>query len=213
MAQVCQPRPKGFEMDSTATVPVTELLLQWNRGDEEAGERLIDLLYDDLHRVAAGCFHGERTGHTLQTTALIHEAWLRMDAARKVQWRDRNHFLSVAARVMRRVLVDHVRRRRAAKRGGWRSPVPLVEGVLSLPGRSGRDPDVLAVDQALERLEEMDPEAARLVELKFFGGATMREAAACLGVSRRTAHRLWRRARAWLYLELSGEAHDAESLG
>lgn len=200
-------------MDRAATLPVTDLLHRWNRGDEEAGERLIDLLYDDLHRVAAGCFRGEPPGHTLQTTALIHEAWLRLEDSAKIEWRNRNHFLSVAARVMRRILVDHVRRKRAAKRGGVEAPLPLLEGALSLQERSAPLPDVLAVDQALERLEAMDPEAARLVELKFFGGVTAQEAAACLGVSRSTAQRIWRRARAWLYLELSREPDDAESLG
>lgn len=200
-------------MNQLSSAPVTELLHQWNRGDEDAAERVARLLYDDLHRIAAGCFRDERCGHTLQTTALIHEAWMRLDDSAKIEWNDRTHFLSVASRVMRRVLVDHARRRGAAKRGGPEDPLPLLDAVLSLSGARGPNPDVLAVDQALERLAEIDPEAARLVELKFFGDATLEEAAHCLEVSRRTVYRIWRRARAWLYLELSGADRDTHPLG
>lgn len=178
---------------------VTELLHRWSAGDPAAADRAIDLLYHDLHRVAAGCFRHERPGHTLQATALVHEAWLRLADASGIEWRDRNHFLSVAARVMRRVLVDRARQRQAAKRDGGHA-VPLPESLPS-PG-AGPDPDVLAVDEALGRLERFDPDGARLVELRFFAGTTLEEAAEVLDVSRRTAVRIWRRARAWLYREL-----------
>lgn len=180
---------------------VTELLRRWSAGDEAAADQAVDLLYHDLHRVAAGCFRHERPGHTLQATALVHEAWLRLGDASGIEWRDRNHFLSVAARVMRRVLVDRARQRQAAKRDGGR-PVPLPE-TLASPGATP-DSDVLAVDEALGRLEQFDPEGARLVELRFFAGTTLEEAADVLDVSRRTAVRIWRRARAWLYRELAG---------
>lgn len=182
-----------------ATTGVTELLHAWRAGDPEAEERLIDVLYRELHEMAQRRLRHERQAATLQTTALVHEAYLRLVDQRQVEWRDRGHFLALAATMMRRVLVDRARARRAGKRGAGEEAVTLTDAV-----GLGAAPavEVLAVDQALEKLAGAFPRPARVVELRFFGGLELAEIGAVLGVTERTVKRDWAFARAWLAREL-----------
>lgn len=183
-----------------ATGEVTELLLEWSEGDDKALERLMPLVYRELRRIASRYLRGERRGHTLQTTGLVHEAFLRLVDQRRVRWHGELHFYALSARLMRRILVDHSRRRAAVKRGGQLKAVVLDE-VPDLGG--GRSPDFLAIDQALSRLEELDPELSRLVELRFFGGFKNDEVSDLLGISVPTITRRWRRAKSWMYRYLT----------
>jgi RNA polymerase sigma factor (TIGR02999 family) len=177
---------------------VTALLMAWREGDEAALARLTPIVYGELHRLAGRYMRRERAGHALQTTALLHEAYLRLIDSSRVKWQSRVHFYAVAAQLMRRVLVDFARSRRSAKRGGdWRR-VTLFEG---LPVDSGR-PDLLAVDEALDELGRLDPRKARVVELRFFAGLSLEETAEALNVSADTVGRDWRAAKAWLTREL-----------
>ena len=180
---------------------ISHLLKEWNAGDPEALDRLTPLVYEELRRQAARYLRRERPGHTLQTTALIHEAYLRLADAKDVQWQDRAHFFAIAANLMRRILVDHARRRDADKRGGSQVRVQLDEA-LALANES--EVDLLAVDEALNRLAAIDPQQARVVELRFFSGLSVEETAAALGVSATTVKRDWRVARAWLRREIGG---------
>lgn len=179
---------------------VTRLLQEWRAGDESALQRLIPLVYRDLRRVARRCLDGERAGHTLQTTGLVHEAYLRLVRSNRVQWQDRGHFFAVAAQLMRRVLVDEARKRRFQKRGGSLTRVALEEANVASPERSV---DLLAIDEALERLGTFAPRKCRVVEMRFFGGLTIEETAAALGVSTDIVKREWRTARLWLLRALS----------
>jgi RNA polymerase sigma factor (TIGR02999 family) len=180
----------------------TALLLLAARGDGKAVDRLLPVLYEDLHRVAHGLMRGEARGQTLQTTALLNEAYLRLIDQNRVDWKGRTHFLAIGAQAMRRVLVDHARARRRTKRGGNRQRVELREDAVLQPAS---DDDVLAVDEALEKLAKVSPRQARLVEMRFFAGLDMAEAAEALGVSKRTAEGDWTHVSAWLRRELSGE--------
>ena len=182
---------------------VTRLLRDWRRGDAAAGERLVRVLYRELHDMARRRLQGERRGITLQTTALVHEAYLRLVGQSRVEFRDRGHFLALAATMMRRVLVDHARARHAGKRGGGAQQITLT-GVEA----AGLDPavELLDVDRALERLAAAYERPARVVELRFFGGLEFEEIAAVLEISDRTAKRDWAFARAWLARELGGGA-------
>jgi RNA polymerase sigma factor (TIGR02999 family) len=179
---------------------VTELLQRVAAGDRSAENELLPQIYADLKHLAAAQLRNERQGHSLQVTALVHEAYVRLTGGNLRDWKDRSHFFAVAARVMRRVLVDHARGRRAAKRGGGGTRVVLEENLLISPQQSDL---VAALDEALERLAEIDPRKAEIVELRFFGGLTEEEIAAYLGRSSRTVKRDWVMARAWLYGELS----------
>ena len=181
----------------------TALLLLAAKGDGQAVDRLLPVLYDDLHRVAHGLMRGEARGQTLQTTALLNEAYLRLIDQRRVDWKGRTHFLAIGAQAMRRVLVDRARARRRHKRGGQRQRVELDEDAVLQPVR---DEDVLAVDEALEKLAQVSPRQARLVEMRFFAGLDMAQAAEVLGVSKRTAEGDWTHVSAWLRRELSGDA-------
>jgi RNA polymerase sigma factor (TIGR02999 family) len=185
-----------------ATPPdVTGLLLAWSAGDAGAGERLLAAVYDELHRQAGRAMRREGDAHTLQATAVVHEAYLRLVDQRRVEWRGRAHFFGVAAQMMRRVLVDHARTRLAEKRGG-----ALQRVTLSGVGASNEsDVDVLALHDALERLAILDPDQARLVELRYFGGLGIEETAEALGVSPATVKREWAVARAWLRRELGDD--------
>jgi RNA polymerase sigma factor (TIGR02999 family) len=178
---------------------VTELLLAWGAGDRSALDRLLPLVYGELRRIAARARRHESPGHTLQTTALVHEAYLRLVDQRGARWEDRAQFFAVAAQAMRRILVDQARRRAAAKRGGQR-PLQLVTG-FDVPVTV--DAELLAVEDALGALEAVDADLARLVVLRFFGGLTIDEAATALGVSAATVEREWSVARAWLQRELT----------
>jgi RNA polymerase sigma factor (TIGR02999 family) len=180
----------------------TELLEAWGGGDEEAGELLIPRVYDELRRIAARYLRAERADHTLEPTALVHEAYLRLVRQREVGRHGRAHFLALASRTMRRVLVDHARHHLAAKRGAGEK-LPIIS---SLDLAIERPPELVALDDALDRLAELDPEKARLVELRFFGGLTLDETADALGCGPATVSRQWRTARAWLYRQLSEDA-------
>jgi len=186
---------------------VTDLLRAWGAGDSQASDAVAPLVYDELRRQAELALRREGDGHTLQTTALAHEAWLRLDAQRDVHWDNRSQFFAVAAQMMRRILVDHARRRHALKRGAAPIQVTLdaVDRQDQQHGASAAslDPvDLLALDDALARLGALDPQKARLVELRYFAGLSMPEAAEALGVSLATVGREWAIARMWLRREL-----------
>jgi RNA polymerase sigma-70 factor (ECF subfamily) len=181
---------------------VTALLQAWGKGDDAAGDRLMPLLYAQLRRRAALYLRRERPDHTLQPTALVHEAYLRLIDQRRVAWQNRVHFLAMASQMMRRILVDHARRRRMGKRSGRWMQVELED--LILPSHSN-NVDVLALDELLNRLAEFDARKSRIVELRYFGGLSLDETAHALGVSATTIDRDWRAARAWLYRQLKHE--------
>ena len=181
-------------------VGVTQLLLEWQSGDESALGRLMPLVYRELRKLASRCLRGEREGQTLQTTALVNEAYLRLVRSSRVQWRDRAHFFAVSAQLMRRILVDEARKRRYQKRGGDRTRVTLDESALS---GEQRHIDLLALDEALERLAQFSRRKAQVVEMRFFGGLTIEETAAVLGVSADIVKREWRTAKLWLLRALS----------
>jgi RNA polymerase sigma factor (TIGR02999 family) len=189
---------------TTSPTEVSQLLLAWRRGDATALERLLPLVYDELHGLARRQMRGERPEHTLQTTALIHEAYLRLCGA-DVAWEGHVHFLAVAAQTMRRILVDHARARARDKRGGGAPAVPLNESLAASPART---PDVVELDEAIARLSALDERKARAVELHYFGGLTYDETAAALGVSAATIDRELRLAKAWLYQELRPSEKD-----
>jgi RNA polymerase sigma-70 factor, ECF subfamily len=177
---------------------VTRLLLAWRQGDSGALEELIPLVYEELHRMAERHLRRERPGHTLQPTAIVHEAYLRLLARKDEDWQNRAHFFAVAAQAMRRILVDHARAREAKKRGG-RGTRWLIETVAMTEPRAV---DLMAVDDALVKLSALDGQQSRVVELRFFGGLTEDQTAEVLGVSARTVRRKWTLAKAFLYREL-----------
>ena len=184
---------------------VTQLLRAWSGGDQEALEKLTPLVYEELHRAAHGYMVQERPGHTLQTTALINEVYLRLVDVREVSWQDRTHFLAVCARLMRRVLTDFARSRGYLKRGGDSPRVALDEALLV-----SREPpaDLLALDDALNALAAFDPRKSEVVELRFFGGLSVEEMATVLKVSPETVKRDWKLARVWLLEEMTNESRD-----
>jgi RNA polymerase sigma factor (TIGR02999 family) len=183
---------------------VTLLLQRWSDGEREAAARVLPLIYRELRRIAARELRRERAGHTLQATAVVHEAFLSLEAAEGCRWLSRDHFFAFAAHLMRRVLVDHARRRKRTKRGGAASHVPLSE-VEAAGLAFDRSPDLVALDDALSALQTLDARKAAVVELRFFGGLSLDETAAALGISVETVGREWRRAKAWLYGELCAE--------
>lgn len=180
---------------------VTRLLLAWCEGDQQALAELMPLIYDELHRLAEHAMRRERSDHTLQPTALVHETFLRLVDQRRVRWRNRAHFIGVSAQLMRRVTVKHAERHRTAKRGGGARRISFDEALAS--GTATED-HILALDEALERLRELDQRQSQIVELRFFGGLNGQEIAEFLGISRRTVDREWRLARTWLKRELTG---------
>jgi RNA polymerase sigma-70 factor, ECF subfamily len=182
---------------------VTALLRAWGEGDEQALHHLMPLVERELNRIARACLAGERAARSVSATALVNEAFLRLVQLERIDWRDRAHFLSIGARLMRRVLVDLARARRAEKRGGDAVRVSLDEDML--PG-SSRDADVVRLDEALDALTQMDPRKGRVVELRFFGGLSTEETAAVLEVSAKTVIRDWTFARAWLQREMTADA-------
>jgi RNA polymerase sigma factor (TIGR02999 family) len=193
------PRNASGANDRTPTASskgeVTGLLLAWREGDQGALDRLVPLIYSELRRLAHGYMRGERPGHSLQTTALIHEAYVRLVDAPQMRWQNHAHFLAVSAQVMRRILVDVARSERSLKRGGDRPHVSFDEG-LAIPQEAR--PDLAALDDALIELAAMDPRKSRVVELRFFGGLTAEQTAEVLGVSGETVLRDWKLAKAWL---------------
>jgi RNA polymerase sigma factor (TIGR02999 family) len=185
------------------TADVTGLLVRWSAGDEQALDQLVPVVYDECRRIAGAHLRRERSGHTLDATGLVHELYMLLVDQRRTTWKNRAHFYSIAARLMRRVLVDHARARHAGKRDATRL---LLGGAPEAGADAAREAesyaDLLALDEALQRLGERDPEQQRLVELRYFGGLTVEETAHVLGCSPRTVKREWQLARAWLYREL-----------
>jgi RNA polymerase sigma factor (TIGR02999 family) len=184
---------------------ITELLAQWSRGDLEAREALMPLVYDELRRLAGSYLRRERSDHTLQPTALVNEAYMKLVEQKNVQWKDKGHFFAITAQLMRRILVDHARGHLAEKRGSGAVKVPL-EGVIAM---SKEQPaDLLSLDESLTRLAKIDPRQAQIVELRVFAGLSVEDSAALLGISPATVKRDWSMARAWLVLEI-GKNRDA----
>jgi RNA polymerase sigma factor (TIGR02999 family) len=190
------------EADEKRVMNATELLRAWSEGDEAALNELVPLVERELHRLARAYMHRERTGHTLQATALVNEVFLRLAHGSNPRWQDRAHFVGIAARLMRRVLVDHARARGYQKRGAGALHVPLDDARLAIPELPV---DVIAVDRALESFAKIDPRKSQVVELRFFGGLSVEETAEVLGISVETVKRDWRIARLWLSRELQGE--------
>jgi RNA polymerase sigma factor (TIGR02999 family) len=188
---------------------VTRLLIDWSNGNQEALDQLIPMVYDELRRLASRYMRREKIGHTLQTSALVNEAYLRLVDEKSVEWQDRAHFFGVAARLMRRILVDHARSRSCAKRGGKAQMVSFVEGLVMSPESADAE-EVVALDSALNDLAELDPRKSQIVEMKFFGGLTNEEVAEVLSVTTRTIEREWRKAKAWLHWAISkGGSNEA----
>lgn len=201
-------------MQSPTEVSVTALLQRWSAGDQEAAATVLPRVYDELRRIARRELRRERPDHTLQATAVVHEAYLRLRDESGLVWPSRGHFFALAGHLIRRVLVDHARARDRAKRGGGLLRVTLPEdaGVVGPAGKAGDGADLLALDDALGRLEALDPRKAAVVELRYFAGLTLDEAADQLGISPETVGREWRRARAWLHAELAPVPPPAEGV-
>ena len=189
-------------MATASTHQVTELLLAWREGEEHALDQLVPLVHQELRRLAHRHMRGERHRVTLQTTALVNEAYVRLVDSRNVKWQNRAHFLAISSQLMRRILVDMARSRRSQKRGGEAEQISLDEGMVvsTEPGK-----DLIALDEALKALTEMDERKGKVVEMRFFGGLSAKETAEVLGVSEDTVLRDWRLSKAWLLRELSGE--------
>ena len=183
--------------------PVTELLARWSKGDATARDALVPLVYDELRKIARRCLAGQRSSHTLQPTALVHEAYLRLAGRDSIVWTDRIHFFAMAAQIMRQILVDHARKRKTAKRGG-----DTITVVVDDVSATSQQPsiDVLALDDALKRLATLDPRQSQIVELRFFGGLSIEKTAEVVKVSPATAKRDWTTARLWLHQAMSDGA-------
>jgi RNA polymerase sigma factor (TIGR02999 family) len=192
-------------MTKPSLYEVTQLLQSWSEGNQEALDKLVPLVHAELHRLARHYMSNERPGHTLQTTELVNEAYVRLIDWKNVRWQNRAHFFGVAAQIMRRILVDFARSRASAKKGGGTQYVSLSEAMTISPERGE---DLIALDDALESLAELDARKSRIVELRFFGGLSVEETAEVLKISARTVMRDWGLAQAWLYRELSGVQHD-----
>ena len=192
-----------------STQNVTEMLNDWRNGDQAALDRLIPVVYDELRRQAAGYLRRERPGHTLQSAALIHEAYLRLINQQNIEWKNRAHFYAIAARLMRQILVDHARKRNASKRGGSDIRVSLEDAMVVSPEANV---DLVALDEALTRLAEIDPQQASIVELRYFSQLSVEETAEVLGVSSRTVRRDWNVAKAWLRQQILGNEEKHWSL-
>ena len=179
---------------------ITQLLKDWSEGNQAALDELMPLVYEELRRQASQYLRKERQGHTLQTTALIHEAYLRLAGQNEIEWQNRNHFFAIASTAMRRILVDHARTRHREKRGGKAEDIPLDDALMI--GVSQKSVDLVALDEALVRLERLDPRQAKVVELRFFSGLTNEETANVLAVSNATVRNDWIMAKAWLHGQL-----------
>src|SRR6185436_3998141 len=188
----------GQEADDRGPEPISQLLADWANNDPGARDRLMPIVYEELRRLAHHYMRGEREGHTLQTTALVNEVYLRLAGIDAMRWRDRAHFFAMAATLMRRVLVDYARQRGREKRGGGVSVTSLGEYAVAPQA----EVDIIALDRALERLAAVDPQQGRIVELRFFAGLSVEETAEAVGVSPATVKREWATAKLWLYNEL-----------
>jgi RNA polymerase sigma factor (TIGR02999 family) len=185
-------------MPDSPDARLTELLQAWQQGDARAGEELVPLVYVELRRIAAIRLRAERDGHTLQATALVHEAWLRLAQQHGAHWQNRSQFFAIAVQAMRRILVDHARRRQAAKRGAG-APMADIDELAEVLASPVPDEQLLALDSALVELAALDERQARVVELRFFGGLSVDQTAAVMGLSPSTVKREWATARAWLF--------------
>jgi RNA polymerase sigma factor (TIGR02999 family) len=190
-------------LQNSSAYPVTDLLMRWREGDAGAQEALVPLVYNELRGIARRCLAGQRSDHTLQPTALVHEAYLRLVRPEGVSWQNRAHFFAVAARMMRQILVDHSRRRSAAKRGG--GSVTLVFGDEP-SSKGGLSLDLIALEDAMKQLAVLDPRQCQIVELRFFGGLSIEETAQVVDISPATAKREWATARVWLHHAMSKSA-------
>lgn len=191
-------------MYATGPPAISQLLLKWQEGDREALRALVPMLYDDLRQVAHQYLRKARPGHTLQTTALVHETYLRLEQQHAPQFQNRQHFVAVCALLMRQILMGYERTRRAAKRGAGATAVTLDDAIAPAKGRTV---DLIALDDALTGLAQLDPQQSRIVELRFFSGLSIEETAQLLGLSPATVKRHWATARVWLHREMSREAH------
>jgi RNA polymerase sigma factor (TIGR02999 family) len=191
--------------DGSDDANITLLLRQWQQGSHEAFDRLVPLVYDELHAIASRHLGREWRSDRLQTTVVVNEAYLRLFGQRAVDWQDRGHFFAIAAQMMRRILVDHARRALREKHGGRAVHLELNDAMAQAAPVAVDTVDTLALDRALQKLEALDPDQAKIVELRFFGGLTVEETAAATGVSPATVKREWALAKGWLYRELSGE--------
>src|SRR6266699_1140631 len=189
-------------MSPPSTNEVTQLLLAWSDGDQAALDKLTPLVYEELRRMAHRYMNRERPGHTMQTTALVNEAYIRLVNRKNVHWENRAHFFAIAAQLMRTILVDHARSHAYQKRGGGSRNITLDEAMVVSQQRAA---EVVALDEALKELAAIDPQQSRIVELRFFGGLTIEEIAEVLGLSPATIKREWSPAKAWLYHELANE--------
>jgi RNA polymerase sigma-70 factor (ECF subfamily) len=189
---------------------VTELLLEWSKGNRAAEDRLFGFVYQELHRLAGRYMLGERSDHSLQPTALVHEVYFRLIDQKRVTWENRSHFFAIAAQLMRRILIDHARARNAEKRPKPALKVPLSDLEIGIERQTT---ELLALNEALDRLEALDSRQARIVEMRFIAGLSEEEIAQALGVSVRTVKRDWRVARAWLYGALRRGPHATRALG
>lgn len=190
-------------MPNEASTPVTQLLVRWRAGDRKALEALMPLVYDELRRLAHHYLRQERSNHTLQSTALVHEAYLRLAGQNPPQWQNRAHFFGIAAHVMRQILVEYARSRGTAKRGA-NAPRLGLDAAAAIGQQT--DVDVVALDRALQELSELDAQQGRIVELRFFAGLTIEDTSEVLGISPATVKRDWTTARAWLFRAMTGEA-------
>lgn len=193
-------------MDSATPPDVTQLLTAWTRGDQAARDQLMSVVYEELHRLARRYMRRESPGHTLQTSALVNEAFLRLVGQRNVHWQNRAHFFGIAAQMMRRILVDHARTRTSVKRAGGERALSLDDGLIVSEERSA---EVVAVHEALEQLAKFDARKSQIVELRFFGGLTIDETAEVLGVSPGTVMADWTVAKAWLRREISPQRKNS----
>jgi RNA polymerase sigma factor (TIGR02999 family) len=185
----------------TETPNITQMLREWGDGNAEAMEELLPYIYSELHRQAAAFLRRERGNHTLQTTALVHEAYLKLVDQRNVEWQSRSHFFAIASQAMRRILVDYAKNRHREKRGGGAEDLSLEEALLATADET--NVDLIALDEALSKLAELDPQQEKIVELRYFGGLSLDEAAVAIGISRATAARDWQVAKAWLHREMT----------
>ena len=193
-------------MSTPAAAEVTELLLAWNRGDDQVLQKLMPVVYGELHRLAERCMAGERQGRTLQASALVNEAYLKLVDIRQMQWKNRAHFFAMSAKLMRRILVDYARRRHYLKRGGGGQQVTFHD---ELSIGHGQTDEIIAIDDALKALETLDQRKARVVELRFFGGLTNEEIAESLNISTDTVMRDWKMAKVWLQRQIKKETVKA----
>jgi RNA polymerase sigma factor (TIGR02999 family) len=188
-------------MPKTSSQQLTQMLIQLSEGNAQMVDDILPLIYDELRRLAGNYLRRERSDHTLQPTALVHEAYIKLIDQTQVKWQNRAHFFGIAANIMRRILVDYARQHKAEKRGGAAEKMPLEEEILIVS--EGKSAELLALDEALENLAKLDPQKSKIVELRYFGGLSVEETAEVLGVSEITVKRHWRMAKAWLYGQLS----------